>query len=80
MLLVAFELPQLVKAIQMSTNIELPRLVDAIQMSTYNICFHKENQKKIASTSLNMPSFSSLLIFLVSLSLLGKIFYCMFYQ
>ena len=53
-------------------SFELPQLVEAIQMSTNNICFHKENQKKIASTSLNTPSFSSQLIFLVSLSVLGK--------
>ena len=46
-------------------------------MSINNICFHKENQKKCRiniKSSLNTPSFSSLLIFLVSLSLLGRYF------
>ena len=38
----------LYKGICYEYSFELHRLVDAIQMSTHNICFYKENQKKIA--------------------------------
>ena len=50
-------------------------------MSTNNICFNTENKKEIASTLLNTPSFSSLLIFLVSVPL-GRYFaiFTIFYK
>ena len=43
----------LYKGICCAYSFELHRPVDAIQMSSHNICFCKENQKKIALSSLN---------------------------
>ena len=50
----------LYKGICCGYSFELHRLVDAIQMSSHNICLYKENQKKIALSSLN-KSFSDFL-------------------
>ena len=43
----------LYKGICCGYSFKLHRLVDAIQMSSHNICFYKDNQKKVALSSLN---------------------------